>query len=220
MPVTTPARPAPPATSGDPQSLIDALLFSVSHDLRSPLLTLSLSADLLDDALGAHVRTEGSQTGASVALDALRHGARDLERMLQALMQVSRARRRPLGTQRARLQLLLGGHVVLSDEGDLSRRIVAIDPLSVRELFDALSGDDPLEIRVSSTDGFVILDVAVASLPVMEPSPLDALAASLQAHAGTVVERLAVAQVLLERQGGALAAAGHGIRLWLPVAVS
>jgi hypothetical protein len=113
--------------------------------------------------------------------------------------------------------MLLGGHVVLSDEGDLGRRMVAVDPLGIRELFDALGGDDPLEIRVTTIEGFVVLDVAVADLPDLGRSPLETLAGSLQQHAGTIVERLAIAQVLLERQGGALAPVGNGVRLWLPV---
>lgn len=213
--VTTPVLPPPPAAV-DLQALVDALLYSVSHDLRSPLLTLSLSADLLDEAIGEQVRGPGHPSGAAVALDALRQGARDLERMLQALTQVSRARRRVLGGRRARLRMLLGGHVVLSDEGDLGNCAVAIDPLPVRELFDALSGEDPLEIRVSRIDDYIILDVAVPLLPPLEQSPLSVLAGSLHAHAGGIVERLAVAQVLLERQGGALAGIEQGIRLWLP----
>ncbi|RLT39863.1 MAG: hypothetical protein DWI58_12130 [Chloroflexi bacterium] len=78
----------------DPDLLVEALLYSVSHDLRSPLLTLSLAGELISESLGDRLRAEPSS--GIVALDALEHGARDLERMLQALAVVSRARRRPL----------------------------------------------------------------------------------------------------------------------------
>ena len=64
----------------DPDLLLEALLYSVSHDLRSPLLTLSLAGELIAESLGARLREDPSNSGL-VALDALQHGARDLERM-------------------------------------------------------------------------------------------------------------------------------------------
>ena len=53
----------------DPDLLVEALLYSVAHDLRSPLLTLSLAGELISESLGARLRDEPS-TGL-VALDAL-----------------------------------------------------------------------------------------------------------------------------------------------------
>ena len=209
--------PAPGPT--DPDLLIEALLYSVSHDLRSPLLTLSLAGELIAESLGDRLREEPSS--GLVALDALQHGARDLERMLQALTSVSRARRRSLETGRAPLRLLLGGHVVISDAGDLGSRLVAVDPIAVLEIIDAVCGEGPTEIQVSLTDGFAVLRLPLdESLSEVRGAPLVGLAQSLQLHAGTLVETLAAAQVVLERVGGRIDITDEGVRLWLPRAES
>lgn len=212
--VNTPPLPA------DPDSLVEALLYSVSHDLRSPLLTLSLAGELIAESLGDRLREEASSSGA-VALDALQHGTRDLERMLQALTTVSRARRRPLEPSRAPLRLLLGGHVVLSDAGDLGSRVVAVDPIAVREIIDAVCGEDPADIAVSLDDTYAVLRLPLdASLAAVRGGPLVALAQSLQMHAGTLVETLAAAEVVLHRFGGGVEVAADGVHLWLPLAAA
>ena len=51
----------------DADSLLSAFLRAVSHDLRSPLLTLSLSAELLRDSTGGDEREQ-------VARDGMQHG--------------------------------------------------------------------------------------------------------------------------------------------------
>lgn len=207
--------PIPPATV-DPDVLVEALLFSVSHDLRSPLLTLSLAGELIAEALGPRLRSEEAGSGL-VALDALQHGARDLERMLQALTAVSRARRRPLEPKRAPLRMLLGGYVVISDAGDLGNRVVGVDPVTVREVIDAVAGDEPAEIHVLLHEAFAVLRLPLpAALVEVRGAPLVALAGSLQRHAGTLVEALAAAEVLLERSGGHIEIADEGVRMWLP----
>lgn len=199
----------------DPDILVEALLYSVSHDLRSPLLTLSLAGELISESLGDRLRAEPS--GGLVALDALEHGARDLERMLQALAVVSRARRRPLERTHAPLRLLLGGHIVLSDAGDLGNRLVEIDPIAVREIIDAMCADEPAEIQVTLLDSYVVLRLPLQeALADVRGAPLVALAQSLQRHAGTLVETLAAAQVVLERSGGGLDITDGGVQLWLP----
>lgn len=199
----TSLRPGTGSAPVDLHALIDALLFSVSHDLRSPLLTLSLSADLLDEALRDQVAASGGEVSTvGVALSALRHGTKDLERMLQALTAVSRARRRPLEPVAAPLQMLLGGHVVISDEGDLGRRTVSVDVLAVREFLDATWGDQPAEIHVRIDGEFAILTCPPEDGFFGEP--LAALASSLQSYAGTAVQGLATAQVMVERLGGSL----------------
>lgn len=206
----------PPPGPVDPDLLVEAFLYSVSHDLRSPLLTLSLAGELIAESLGDRLREEPSSSGL-VALDALQHGARDLERMLQALTTVSRARRRPLEPGRAPLRLLLGGHVVISDAGDLGSRLVTVDPIATLEVIDAVCGEGPAEIQVSLTDGYAVLRLPLGeSLATVRGAPLVGLAQSLQLHAGTLVETLAAAQVVLERTGGRMDIVDEGVRLWLP----
>ena len=66
--------------------LLDSLFYAVSHDLRSPLLTVSLSAQLLEHSL------EGAEdSGAYEALGGLRAACDDMERMLAALNPVCQA---------------------------------------------------------------------------------------------------------------------------------
>lgn len=212
--MSTIERPVPLAT-GDPWPLIDALLYSVSHDLRSPLLSLMLSADLLRDT-SAPASVGGTR---DVALDGLRHGARDMERMLQSLTALSRARRRVFEQDRSTVGLILGGHLVMSDIERLASRVVAVDPVTIRELLDDVAGDRPLEIRVTIEGDFALLSVPVGAgwLPAFDGRPLQALASSLQAYAGSPVERLAVAQVLLDRQGASFAIEDGRLLVWLPL---
>jgi len=206
-----------PATEAHPdvqQVLLDSLLYSVSHDLRSPLLTMTLSAELIESGLTPEAaRGEGT----SLAVNSLRQGAADMERMLQALMQLSRARRKQLEPSRGALQLILGGHVVVSQESELPRRVVLVDPLHVRGILDAVGGDEPLEVQAQLAAGWVALEIAV---PVLEhgPTPLHAVAASLKQYAGTPVEAVAVGQILIERQGGKVTGDAGRIRISLPLA--
>jgi len=137
--------------------------------------------------------------------------------MLQALTLISRARRRPLEASRAPLRLLLGGHVVISDDGDLGSRLVSVDPIAVREIIDAVCGEDPTEIHVRLTDDFAVLRLpSTEALADVRGGPLVTLAQSLQMHAGTLVESLAAAQVVTERFGGRLEVDEHGVHVWLP----
>ena len=134
-----------------------------------------------------------------------------------ALAVVSRARRRPLETTYAPLRLLLGGHIVISDDGDLGNRLVGVDPIAVREIIDALVGDEPAELQVSLLDSYVVLRMPLdESLSEVRGGPLVAMAQSLQRYAGTPVETLAAGQVVLERFGGGLDITDAGVQLWLP----
>ncbi len=210
--MSTVQRPLP--LPADTWQLVDALLYSVSHDLRSPLLSLTLSADLLRDVAGT--LPEGG-TG-EIALDGLRYGARDMERMLESLTVLSRARRRVFEHDRGTLGLILGGHLVMSDIEELSRLVVSVDPMTVRELLDDVAGDRPVEVRAAIEDGYVTLSMAVdADLPAFEGRPLYALASSLQSYAGSPVERLAASQVLLDRQGASFSIEGGRLLIWLPL---
>jgi signal transduction histidine kinase len=199
------------------EDILDALLYSVSHDLRSPLLTLSLSAELIRESLREVVGPEmAGSTG--VALDALKQGADDLERMLKALTTLSRARRRQQEIRRVPLRVLLGGHIVISEIGDLDRIVVPIDATPVRELIDRLCGEDPAEIQLSRTESHVVLRLpARILLPKLEDSPLIELARSLQLHAGTIVEDLASLQVQLARQSIVMEVSARAILVAFPI---
>jgi signal transduction histidine kinase len=180
---------------------------------------MSLSTDLIEDAL----RASGTQTGetsVSVALDALRHGAKDMERMLQGLTLLSRAYNGAVEPARAPLRLVLAGHLVISDASDLNETLIAVDPMVVRELLDAVASDDAAELRVRIQEGFALIEVAAPDLVAGGVSPLMALAASLTYGAGTAVETLAVRQVLIERHGGRVCVEGGRLEVWLPLADS
>jgi len=215
--------PADRIVPSDPAAVADSLYYSVSHDLRSPLLTMSLSADLITDALARLPEAAGGPV--AVALDAMRHGARDMERMLQALTVISRAQRRTLRPSRVGMQTILGGHLVISDVARLGAVEVAVDPVPVLELLDALAAGGTLEVRARVEGDGVLLDCDALGAVVADPevvqhdtSPLALLVGSLQHHAGTPVEAMARAQVLLERQGGAVHCAGGRLRMRLPLA--
>lgn len=204
-----------PATAAhsDAQQVLDSLLYSVSHDLRSPLLTMTLSAELIESALEREgVRSEGT----TLAVSSLLQGAADMERMLQTLMLLSRARRKQIEPTRGALQVILGGHAVVSEDAALPRRIALVDPLQVREMLDAVAGDDPLEVHVRVRDGCADLEFAVAILE-HGPTPLHAISASLKQYAATPVEALAVGQVLLERQGGRVEGDSGRVVISLPL---
>lgn len=211
--VSTAERPLPLAPA-DIWQFVDALLYSVSHDLRSPLLSLTLSAELLRDVAGA---LPDAGTG-DVALDGLRYGARDMERMIESLTVLSRARRRTFEHDRGFLGLILGGHLVVSEVEGLSHLVVTVDPMTVRELLDDIAGEGPVEVRAEIEDGFVMLTVPVeADIPPFEGRPLYALVSSLRSYAGSPVERLAAAQVLLDRQGASFSIDGNRLSIWLPL---
>jgi hypothetical protein len=141
-----------------------------------------------------------------------------MERMLESLTILSRARRRVFEHDRGTLGIILGGHLVMSDIDDLSRLVVSVDPMTVRELLDDVAGGGPVEVRAAIEDGYAMLSMAVdADLPAFEGRPLYALASSLQSYAGSPVERLAASQVLLDRQGASFSIEGGRLLIWLPL---
>jgi signal transduction histidine kinase len=205
----------PSADAARIEALLDALLFSVSHDLRSPLLAISLSAELIE---------QGGE-GVEEAKRALRTGAADLERMLAALTVLSRARRRELAVAPAALGDLLAGHVVISEVPELASLRVAVDAATVGELLTTLAANGPVEAQIGLEDGIdedaVRCDFALRSEveapEASESSPLVMLAGSLELHAGTVVEALAAHEVVLARQGAILELAGTRLLVTLPL---
>lgn len=219
VPVPNSPRLAAEPAATDPQAFSESLLYSVSHDLRSPLLTMSLSTDLIEDALRAS-GTETGDTSVSVALDALRHGARDMERMLQGLALLSRAYNGAVEPARAPLRLVLAGHLVISDASDLNETLITVDPIVVRELLDVVASDGAAELHVRIEEGFALVEVAAPRQVEGGVTPLMALVSSLTYGAGTAVETLAVRQVLIERHGGRVCAEGGRLEIWLPLADS
>ena len=197
---------------GASADLLDALLFSVAHDLKSPLLTLSLSAELITEAVQA------TDERARIALDALRHGTKDIERMLDAVTAVSRARRRPLDAAPVVLRELLAGATIAGLD-ELGTAAVAVDPRVVAELVEALSDGGPVQMQVTVDAGDVRLDAPLpAGCPECDGPPLAALLGSLQTYAGTAVATLAALQAQLQRQGGALTVLGGRAFVRLPLA--
>lgn len=202
-------------------TLLDSLLYSVAHDLKSPLLTLALASELIVDAVDA------PNDRAQLALDSLKHGAKDLERMLDAVTAVSRAWRRPLEVVAVPLMPVLSGHVVTSDHDDPADQddpagvVVAVDPHIVSELEARLLVGQPGALQLAVEGGAIRLDVPLADeCPEVDGSPLEALLGSLHTYAGTPVEPLAALQVLLERQGGGLAIKERRASVLLPLATA
>jgi hypothetical protein len=210
------SRPEADHAHADPQVLIDSLLFSVSHDLRSPLLTILLGVDLLQQTQQARASAaEGDET-ATLALESLRHGATDLERMLSALTALSRARRRTLEIAPTPLRMLLAGYDVSYESADLAALRIETDLVAAREALDAFVTAEDCPIEAGSDGARVVL--RIPGLPEdLDRTPLTAFAASIQQYAGGTVEALAVGQVLIERMDGTVRRAdGHlEIRLLL-----
>ena len=190
------------------ERLLDTLLRSVSHDLRSPLLSISLSVELIE--LGGE--------GVAEATRALRAGVADLERMLQAVTLLSQARRRELRVAPVALGDLLIGRVVISDVPELPSVHVSVDAASIGELLATLGATGPIEAQIAVEDRAVHCDFALrGDYPASDASPLAALAGSLERFAGTIVETLAVHEVALARQGATLSRFADRLAVTLPI---
>lgn len=194
------------------ETLLGSFLRAVSHDLRSPLLTLSLAMELLGDL--------PTDERGQVAREAITHGLQDMERMLDAVSSVSRARRRILSAEPVTLAAIADG---LRLEGDtlLAANTLALDARAAVEAFLAFGADGTaVAVRLESQPGFI---VASASLPEalagIEGSGAAALLGDLHTYAGTSAVALATADVVLARQGGMVRCEGAQVRMWLPVLV-
>lgn len=202
------AGPVTSAETEEFERLFDALLYAVSHDLKSPMLSIGLGAELLEGVSAADER-------ARLGLEAVQRGTEDLGRLLDALTQVSRARRRPLDRQPVRLDGLLTAQAV--DGIDRFDGIeVSVDPRLITEFVAA--GGTP---RVVVGDEDVrLITLLPPELREIEGPPLEALFASLGLHGGTLVTALAVLQVQLDRQGGTLVLSGGQAIAMLPSAAA
>jgi hypothetical protein len=200
-------------TTSDADKLLLLPLNAVSHDLKSPLLTLSLSGELIAQAL------PDSGDRARIALDGLKHGAKDLERMLDAVTAVSRARRQPLEQETVPLVESLAAHGALSEWEVPDGLALAVDRRVISEALAMLAGDEPGALMLE-----VDVDAAELSAPLpdgcprCDGSPLQALLQSLTTYVGTAVEKLAALQTLLERQGGTVTVDDAGAHVRLPLA--
>lgn len=169
--------------------LLESLLYSVSHDLRSPLLTVSLSAQVLEHTLGDDIAQSTTE-----ALNAL-----------------SRATRRPIAPDSLALDV-----VAPDAPSEATVNItVRLDRATGTDLANAITASDsPLSIDQSTNH--VTLEWAVDGAP-DDPSPLTALTASLQNHAGGPIERLACIEIALNREGGSLELSEGRVRVSLPL---
>lgn len=198
-----------------PPDLLGSLLYAVSHDLKSPLLTISLGHELLTGTL----RPESEP--ARVALDSLQHGIRDLERLLDAVTRLSRAYHRELSSDPVSLTQLLSGRVVIA--GEIGGPLTApIDPRPLIEVLDRLGGETPAPrlCLATETDAAILTITLPATTPRPEeegPTPLELLTRSLHTYAGTPVEHLAVLQLQLDRQGGGVCLQGADAHIRLPL---
>lgn len=189
------------------ETLLGSFLRAVSHDLRSPLLTLSLAMELLGDL--------PTDERGQVAREAITHGLQDMERMLDAISSVSRARRRILSEVPMPLAAIADG-VRLSGDAALAAVPLALDPSAAVEAFRALGSD--AEVWLESQPGFVVASTALPeALASIEGSSAAALLGDLHTYAGTPAVALAAAEVVLARQGGWLRCEGAQVRMWLPV---
>ena len=183
-----------------------ALLTSVSHDLRSPLLTVALSGDLLRDAVDG-----GDADGARAS------PARRCVRAFATSSACSTRSPRSRAPRNGRWHraahspaCFLEGHW-LSGDGAIDA-----DASLAADLVDALGGGTAVEVRTLDAAVEVAVALADEAGSVPDGSPLAALLDSLKAYAGTVVERLAAIELQASRQGGALRIDGGRALLTLP----
>lgn len=197
---------SPHSTSGSfvdsASDLLDSLLYSVSHDLRSPLLTVSLSAQVLQHTLGDDITQSTIE-----ALNSLRAASTDLERMLSTLNALSRAARRPIETT------------------SLTLDSIAPDaPENIAVLLDRATGTDLAKLVTTSevaptieqSGTHAILEWPIADAP-EHPSPVTSLTGSLQNYAGGAIERLACVEIALNREGASLELIEGRVRVSLPL---
>ena len=185
--------------------LLDSLLYSVSHDLRSPLLTVSLSAQVLEHTLGDDISQSTTE-----ALNSLRAASVDLERMLSTLNALSRATRRPIDPTSLALNAIApAAPASTADIAVFLDRATATDLAKISAASDNSLSIDPSANRV-------ILEWTIEGAP-DNPSPLIALTGSLHNYAGGPIERLACVEIALNRESGSLELHEGRVRVSLPL---
>lgn len=179
--------------------LLDSLFYAVSHDLRSPLLTVSLSAQLLE-----HTLADVEVDGASDALGGLRAACDDLERMLAAMNALSRASRRATEPLEVSVSALCAG---------APEATVTLDEATATELRAAV----PEGTIASVEGGDALISWPIETLPGGETSPLTALAGSLHSYAGGPVEGLACLEIALDRHRGSVEVIDSQLTVRMPL---
>jgi K+-sensing histidine kinase KdpD len=182
--------------------LLDSLFYSVSHDLRSPLLTVSLSAQVLEHTLGDDIAQSTTE-----ALNSLRAASTDLERMLATLNALSRATRRPIETTSLTLDA-----IAADAPDDIA---VLLDRATATDIARLIAASEQ-SATIEQSSGQVTLGWAIENAPEAS-SPLTALTASLQNYAGTLIEGLACVEIALNREGGSLELTQGHVRVSLPL---
>ena len=166
--------------SDGPERLLGMLLSSVAHDLKSPLIGLSLGAELLAEAVAPEQR--------AIASDSIRHGVRDMERILDAVAVVSAGRRQPLQPEAITVGDTLAGVDVDSTTAGWEARTMTVDRRFMRDL--VAFGGGPGNARAGLDIRADVITITIAAPEATElpsGSPLAALLSSLHEHAGTPV---------------------------------
>ena len=81
---------------------LESFSYSISHDLRSPLLFMKGFAQMLEDRFGEQLGEEGLQM-----LHVIRDGGRNMDQMIVGLLAFSRAGRQPLTLQQLDMEAIV-----------------------------------------------------------------------------------------------------------------
>jgi two-component system sensor histidine kinase KdpD len=205
------------------EAMRSSLLSSISHDLRTPLATITGAATTLRDDRGAVDREQRSELVATICEEAER-----LERLVANLLDMTRleagqpVRREwvPLdelvASASMRLERELGERTVTVEvAGDVP--LAHVDPVLFEQLLVNLLDNaakhtpshTPVEIRVSSVGGDVVVELADRG-PGIAPGDEDRLFGRFErgrsAPPGGVGLGLAICRAIAEAHGGAVTA--------------
>jgi signal transduction histidine kinase len=124
---------------------LESFSYSISHDLRSPLLFMKGFAQMLEDRFGEQLGEEGLQM-----LHVIRDGGRNMDQMIVGLLAFSRAGRQPLRLQQLDMSAIVravvaeavavhAGPEAIMDIDPLPS--AAADPVVIRHVWSNLIGN-------------------------------------------------------------------------------
>lgn len=198
---------------------LEAFAHTVSHDLRSPLTTLSMDAEMLRTRLPQGTREQGMA-------ERMTHAARRLIRLVEALLWLSRASTNEPERRDVDLSALAGEVVEGLRASDPDRRVEVdvepglqahVDPDLANALLQNLLGNawkftldkDPARIALRRDgDAFVLEDNG----PGFEPGDADRIFQAFTRLSGRFEGSgigLATVQRIVERHGGTIEAEGR-----------